>query len=401
MKPLLFNTILSQLQIWKTNVRKSFKLYTFLFFVIVNFNVCSSTQESEVPKNPKDAYWQELADFLSGMPSAEKGRFAELAKKNTYQSYSKNLNKYWNKIEQDYLQKITPFQKEHADLKYKKNFAFYPFSGADFVNLNAFYPEARGYLMIGLEPIGKITNPNELNEQKFKVGLQALENAIWEMASLNYFTRKRMRMEFANPYFSGTTPIIIFFMTRLGYKIDFVETCELADSGELIPTDNLPSDKPIAVKIYFNRNGVEGSLTYMKIFLKQDSSEQTTSEGKYFYKMGRRNLLLKSAEYELQVATYDNWINSILSKTDMVVQDDSGIAFKKFPSSEWNAKVFGVYKGRFKLAGVPQVADQSDFAELMQKSALPLPFKYGYGALKGDGKSNLMIVYRKDESISK
>jgi hypothetical protein len=392
-KKFLFSTNFSRLQVLKFNFQTS---HIFFYIIIFSLHFCSSFQENEIPKNPKDSYWQELADFLSAMPSAEKGRFAHLTKRSAYQSYSKNLNKYWNKIDRDYLAKITPFQKEYADLKYKKNFAFYPFSGADFVNLHAFYPQAQGYLMIGLEPIGKITNPDELNEQKFKVGLQSLENAIWEIASLNYFTRKRMRMEFANPYFSGTTPIIIFFMTRLGYKIDFVETCELSDSGDLVSTDNLTSDKPVAVKIYFNRNGVEGSLTYMKIFLKEDSSEQTTSEGKYFSKMSRRNLLLKSAEYELQVATYDRWINSVLSKTDMVVQDDSGIAFQKFPSSEWNAKVFGVYKGRFKLAGVPQVPDQADYAELMQKSALPLPFKYGYGALKGEGKSNLMIVYRKE-----
>lgn len=372
------------------------KILTHISIIVFLVHCASSPANSS--KIPQDSHWQEIADFLSGMPSAETGKFAELTKKNSYKEYSKNLDNYWNKIQKDYLQKVVPFKEQHVDSKFKSNLAFYPFSGADFINLNAFYPDANNYLMIGLEPIGNISDPLKLNEDQLRLGLRSMQNAVYEMAALNYFTRKRMRIEFSNPYFSGTTPILIFFMTRLGYKIQYVEKTELNESGELVPIpleQKVEATKPVAVKIYFSKDTRHGTLTFLKIFLEKNSHEIDTPAGKFFQKLGRRNLLLKSAEYELQVPTYDNWIQSILSKTDMVVQDDSGLHFRNFTGPEWTSQVFGVYTGRFRLQGVPPVSDQIELIEPFKQRAKILPFKYGYGALRGEGKSNLMIISRK------
>ena len=103
-------------------------------------------------------------------------------------------------------------------VKSTANTAFYPLSGADFVNLYAFYPDANANIMVGLEPAGKITDPNTLTAEQLKQGLNSIQSMVGEMAAQNYFTRKRMRREFANPHFSGTSPVLLIFMTRLGLK---------------------------------------------------------------------------------------------------------------------------------------------------------------------------------------
>ena len=81
---------------------------------------------------------------------------------------------------------------------------------------------------------------------------------VGEMAAQNYFTRKRMKREFANPHFSGTSPVLLIFMTRLGLEIDFWERVELDKNGKLIPeTDEYKRDtnpeKVEVARIHFHK----------------------------------------------------------------------------------------------------------------------------------------------------
>ena len=349
-----------------------------------------------------DLYWYELSQFLSGLPLDEKNRFLKLSESASYKSYAKTINSYWEKIDSDYLKKVQPFKSEFMPVKGAANTAFYPLSGADFVNLNAFYPDANSNIMVGLEPAGKITDPNSLTPEQLKQGLNSIQSMVGEMAAQNYFTRKRMRREFANPHFSGTSPVLLIFMTRLGLKIDFWERVELDKTGKLIPeteahiADKNP-DKIEAVRIYSHKEKDKYSreLTFFRMYINENSADENTAEGKYFISQGRLNLLLKSAEYVLQLPMYEKFIKTILARTDTVVQDDSAIPFKAFDRVVWDAKVFGVYTARARLQNTPNVPDQTDLQNEFKQSAKNLPFKYGYGVLKGNDKSNLMILMRK------
>lgn len=74
------------------------------------------------------------------------------------------------------------------------------------------------------------------------------------------------------------------------------------------------------------------------MYINENSAEENTAEGKYFVSQGRLNLLLKSAEYVLQLPMYEKFIKTILARTDTVVQDDSAIPFKAFDRVAWEAK---------------------------------------------------------------
>ena len=131
------------------------------------------------------------------------------------------------------------------------------------------------------------------------------------------------------------------------------------------------------------------------MYINENSADEKTAEGKFFLQQGKFNLLLKSAEYVLQLPMYEKFIQTILAKTDTVVQDDSAIPFKAFDKNLWEPKVFGVYTARARLQNTPNVPDQIDLQNEFKQNAKPLPFKYGYGVLKGNDKSNLMILIRK------
>ena len=376
-------------------------LYLLICGLILSCASSDSTRRLVRTENT-DLYWYELSQFLSGLPLDEKNRFLKLSESASYKSYAKTINSYWEKIDSDYLKKVQPFKSEFMPVKGAANTAFYPLSGADFVNLNAFYPDANSNIMVGLEPAGKITDPNSLTPEQLKQGLNSIQSMVGEMAAQNYFTRKRMRREFANPHFSGTSPVLLIFMTRLGLKIDFWERVELDKTGKLIPeteahiADKNP-DKIEAVRIYFHKEKDKDSreLTFFRMYINENSAEENTAEGKYFVSQGRLNLLLKSAEYVLQLPMYEKFIKTILARTDTVVQDDSAIPFKAFDRVAWDAKVFGVYTARARLQNTPNVPDQIDLQNEFKQNAKNLPFKYGYGVLKGNDKSNLMVLIRK------
>jgi len=377
-------------------------LYIFISFLIVS---CASTDSTRklVKTEISNLYWRDLSLFLAGLPLDEKNQFVKLSESASYKTYARTINSYWEKIDSDYLKKVNPFKAEFMPQKSAANTAFYPLSGADFVNLHAFYPDAVSNIMIGLEPPGKITDPNTLSPEQLKAGLNSIQSMVGEMASQNYFTRKRMKREFANPHFSGTSPVLLIFMTRLGLNIDSWQRVELDKTGKLIPETethitNKNPDKVEAVRIYYHKQNEKYSrdLVFFKMYINENSADINTPEGMFFASQGNFNLLLKSAEYVLQLPIYEKFIETILRKSDTVVQDDSAIPYNAFDRAQWNSNVFGVYTARARLQNTPNVPDQVDLQNEFKLNAKMLPFKYGYGVLKGNNKSNLMILARKN-----
>ena len=380
------------------NVINSF--FYLLICLLILSCVSSDANKRLIKTDPTNTYWRDLSLFLSGLPLDEKNQFLKLSDSSSYKNYSKTINSYWEKIEKDYLQKVHPFNTEFMPDKFRTNTAFYPLSGADFVNLHAFYPDAISNIMIGLEPPG--TDPNSLTPEQLNAGLNSIKSMVGEMAAQNYFTRKRMKREFANPHFSGTSPVLLIFMTRLGLEIDFWERVELDKNGKLIPeTDEYKRDtnpeKVEVARIHFHKKNENYSrdLAFFKMYINENSADASTPEGKFFASRGNFNLLLKSAEYVLQLPIYEKFIDTVLSKTDTVVQDDSAIPYRAFEKAKWDSKFFGVYTARAKLRNTPNVPDQTDLQNEFKLNAKSLPFKYGYGVLKGNDKSNLMILTRK------
>jgi hypothetical protein len=388
-----------------TQTFKNFKLISFFILFLSLSCTFSDSSRRKVEPSSTDLYWRELSLFLSGLPLDTSNRFYHLTNSTNYRSYAKSIQINWQKIESDYLTRVRPFQREHLPEIRKGNTSMYPFSGADFVNLYAFFPDSDYYTMIALEPPGKITDPNTLTADQLRLGLNSLQNTMQQMAEQNYFTRRKMRSEFANPYFSGVSALLIIFMTRFGLFIDHWEKVELNDQGKLVlanTTTNVnsiqnPSERIEGIRIYFHKPEDKSSreLAFVKLKLNENSSEENTIQGKFFAQPQGYNLILKSAEYILQLPKYERFNQSILARTQSIVQDDSGIPYRALNKSEWNVELFGFYSGRAKLQNTPNVADQNDLKQDYQSSVPVLPFNYGYGVLRGKNKSNLMILTRK------
>jgi len=368
-----------------------------LAVILIFLAACSSSQRRAPDENT--AYISSLSQFLSGNSIQSGSPYYQLSQLPYYKKHSEDMNQLWNTIEKENYGPIRKWETANLKEKSKKiREVFYPFSGADFVNLYGFYPNAKKYIMVALEKPGKISDPLNLNSGQVKQSLQSLRILISEISRRNYFQRRIMKQEFKNPHFSGVLPALIIFMTRIGLEVEEISDIILNDEGKVIPRPTKVTAKnPEGVKISFYdpKSNESKELVYLSIMLNENSHSQTSAEGKFFQKMEDFGVLMKSAEYLFPRINLNGMRDLILQNSKIVIQDDSGIPFSFFSEAEWNAQLFGKYQKPALLTGVPVQSVQSTLKEKYFRESIPLDFSFGYGVLRGKFESNLMLLIKK------
>ncbi len=389
-----------------------------LLLFLVEF--CKSNEEIKLENKSAtvDNYWDDLATYISGLPLNENNRFLPLSNLKYYNSYTRSLDKSWGKIEKNYIKFVSEWSKEYLPKANEANTAVYPLSGADFINLYHFYPKAPRYIMIGLETPGYVNDPNLYKPEELKLAFYTLDASVNQIASQNYFTTILMEKKFSNKYFPGVTPVLLIFLKRLGHFIDEVQRISIAPDGRIREIQesevNSSPEAYQGIRIVFHSEEIKNKreLIFLKIFVNQNSADESTSEGKFLLQQNRLNLVMKSAIYLMHLEKYKDFIKTILKKTDMVVEDDSGIPIRYFPEEDWDKQVFGQYTRRISIKYVPKEANmfksekgnvksesqkftQEDLKKIFEVSAKPLLFKYGYGgASRAAGRNNLILLRR-------
>ena len=370
----------------------------YLLSLIVLLAACASSERRV--RTDKTAYLTNLSKFISGSPISEDSPFFNLSGLPFYKSYSIALNKLWATIDSENLKPIQKWENENLSL-HSKNIkeVFYPFSGADFVNLYGFYPNSKKYLMVALENPGKISDPISITTDQMKKALQSLKILISEISERNYFRRRIMKQEFKNPHFSGVLPALLIFMTRMGLEVEEIANIEIDENGnEIQSRENLMATKKCnGVKIHFfdPKTNTSKELTYLSVMLGENSHEKITPEGNYFQKLKDFAVLMKSAEYLFFRINLNGFRDMLIQKSNIILQDDSGIPFNYFSANEWKINLFGKYTKPALLTGVPLQPVQTLLKDKFKSESSPLNFSYGYGILRGKNESNIMLFQRK------
>ncbi len=380
---------------------------------------CASGEEMEIKLNLEDkTYWNELSSYLAGTSLEENNRFLPLAELNYYKTYARSMDKTWNKINTNYISYVTDWSREYLPEANKGNTALYPLSGADFINLYHIYPTSPRYIMIGLETPGYVNDPILYKPEELRNAFYTLDASLNQIAVQNYFTTILMAKKFSNKYFPGVAPVLLVFLKRLGFEIDDLQRISLTNEGTLkeIQASEV-KDSPEAyqgIRIIFHskQSPKLRELIFLKLFVNENSADPSSVEGKFLSKQKRLNLVFKSAIYLMHLEKYQNFINTIVSKSDMVVEDDSGIPIRNFPSKDWDIQVFGSYTRRLSIRYVPKEANmfksekgnvrtesqkftQEDLKKIYETSAKPLLFKYGYGGASSRAARNNLILLRR------
>jgi len=322
---------------------------------------------------PAVAGLAETARFLAGK---------EHARTESYARYAEQLASGWKHFEQPNLERMRSWWRGRAPANYST--VFYPFSGPDIENALVLFPDADSYLMFGLEPPGAIPDVRAMHADAINAGLNELKASLSTIFQVNYFFTRAMAKNLGPGSFNSVTGLLLFFLA--------MSDCEVT-GAKRISIGHIPG-----VEITFKRNGgKQQTIRYFMVNVADASLAKTSPDFlPYLEQQGRFVTMIKSASYLMhedgiaEPTHFDQIRSLILSQSDFVVQDDSGVPLRLFARDTWRLRFHGSY-----AAPTPEFAKhlQNDLkVEMQRNSTGKLPFSYGYAYQQG--ASNLMTAER-------
>jgi len=101
--------------------------------------------------------------------------------------------------------------------------------------------------------------------------------------------------------------------------------------------------------------------------------------------------MLKATSYMPHNAGFSMIVDALLRNSDAILQDDSGLSYKKFATDQWKVQLYGDYNQPY---GSFRWMEQSDLREAYKTTGpKPLPMHVGYGYKRIT--SNLQLAMRR------
>jgi hypothetical protein len=353
--------------------------------------------------SPAAADIAETARFLAGKGVASSSKLADHAQTQSYSDYAEQIASGWKQFQQPNLEHMRTWWAGRAPAKYST--VFYPFSGPDIGNALALFPAADSYLMFGLEAPGAIPDLPSMDDDAISASLTELKASLSTILQVNYFFTKAMEKKLGKGSFNTITGLLLFFLAMNDCEVTGARRIAIAKGGALVPgadADDSVSEHSRAripgVEITFRRHrSQEQTIRYFMVNVADASLAKSSSEFlPYLKRQGRLVTMIKSASYLMhkegvqEPAHFEQIRSLIVTQSDLVVQDDSGVPLRFFARDAWKLQFHGRYD-----APTPEFGKylQKDLkVEMQRNSTGRLPFSYGYAYRQGE--SNLMTAER-------
>jgi len=345
-----------------------------------------------------NAKYNDIARYLGGLKLNEKSELTEATKSPAWLTYCKYSDSSWIKLERKRLKLMGEWsQKEIPDLYKDVKTLFYPFSGPDFVHVNALFPNAQKYILFGLEPIGTIPDFSKMKKEVLGPYFAYINKSLDDIISLSFFKTIDMSSDLNNAKVNGTLPLILLFMARTGHEIVDIKPVKIDTSGTF---SYIPA---------FKGYKGESSYNYGAEVKFKDANDSTHYKTLYYFSANiidkgvtdNKNLRLflekldtglvtfvKSASYLMHNTYFSAIRNAVLNKSKAILQDDSGISYKYYDKKIWNIGLYGKYTGPIDMFANRFEKDLK--AAFDTEKPKPFSFKYGYGT-----NSNMLLARKK------
>lgn len=368
----------------------------------------TTQQEDTTPQgidlSQYDRYYNDMARLLAGLEQEPGSELKDLDTNELWRDHQRIFGGFFEKVKKEKLAPMSRFsQTELKQVNDSLKTLFYPFSGPDFIHANIFFPDAQNIVMFGLESVGDMPDLREASsdDKRLKDFFNAIDIALDSIFRLGYFMTFEMGRNFNRVVeLNGVLPIITIFMSQSGYRILNIKNVTVNKQGELV--DSIPGRKDAADPHDDYISG--GMIEYMKegdlkprklIYFSHDVSEQSLAKTPEFI------TYLKSLDIDvtfLKAASYlCTWMHTvrdlILSESDYVFQDDSGIPVKYFETDKWDLQFYGKYKRTLKV--FYNAYFQSDLKKIYETDTTVKPLDFGIGYGIRIKQSNLMLARKK------
>ncbi|SNS02446.1 hypothetical protein [Hymenobacter mucosus] len=350
------------------------------------------------PPAPDTSAVHNVAAYLAGLPSSRQSSLRTLEGQPGWQAYATTSNKSWATYDSTRTAKIEAWAATELDsVQATSPTIFYPFSGPDFLNVTTMFPTSTTYVLMGLEPVGTVPQRSTLENPNLFTALKA---SLWSVLNFSFFRTNDMAVDLKSVELDGALPLMMLFAARTNHQVLGVRYIQLSPQGELIEADSATIRKPslktipgVEMKLKA-KNGPEKTVLYLSADL-SDWKLGTTKEAALTYvrTLGPLTTYVKSATYLMHKAYFSKVRNLILERSNYVLQDDSGIAMKYFPASDWQFTYYGTYKRPINLFAKHYQPELTATYTDKANPPRPLPFGTGYNWRQND--SNLLLAHRR------
>jgi len=274
----------------------------------------------------------------------------------------------------------------------------YPFSGPDFFNAYALFPNYPRYIFFSLERPGTMPDLESVTPVQFAKLLQDVRSAFRDIFERNYFITDYMNKQLTTPWIRGTVPVMTTMMALMQLRIVRIEPLdlfpELTRAYDAPDVQRRPHRIMRSVRMDFV--GTNGGAPQQLYYFAVDATDKQLDFYPGFLDWVAQHrpatALLKSASYLLHDNQFEKTRNMILATADFVIQDDTGIPYRFLGQSPWHVRLYGRYN-KPNMKGL-RYGYQADLESAYRaKGDLPeLPFPFGYH-WKGK-QSGLLIANR-------
>ena len=336
-----------------------------------------------------DSFFTDVALTIGGYEN----NFAK--KRKLVSNYPTLVSNQFNAFTKSKLNPISMWVKQNkmVTTDYTCNTLFYPLAGADFVYANAFFADVRNYILVGLEKPGYLPNYDQLNNVALESYRSQIFNSLDVSMKSGFFRTNSMRVQFNQKTVNGTLHSLLFYLARTGNKIRKIRHFILKDDASVKYTSGTEGMFSPGLDIEFlTADNKVKNLYYYNI----DLSDENLKIEKFFSwvsSFGEHHTMLKAASYLNSRDYFSKTRNYILSSSNMIVQDDSGIPYKYFMDGKWDVKLYGGYKKVIPLFSTRIQPDMvAAYADSTKLTSRNLPFRIGYNVAVGE--TNLQVAYK-------
>ncbi len=341
-----------------------------------------------VPLTGRAKQLTDLSYFIAGLQVDSTSKMYSFSLTPAWKSYSEESKSAWETIKTESDKIIEWRSKELPDSRKQLETLFYPFGGPDYLFANLFFPNAKNYILIGLESPGTVPQIDSSNKDSLKYILNQYKKALEDVIQLTFFKTVDMKTDLKNKAIDGTAPIIMLFLARSGKQIIDVTPGNIIDDGKIVLASGMKNHN--VIKIDFKNPGDTNicHIFYITTNLADPSISVNKAMSAYLSNLDPKCItMLKSASYLMHKPYFSLIRNTIFSKSTMILQDDSGIGYHYYDQSKWNITLIGTY-----TKPIPMFAKQyeDDLFEAYKNVSRPINFRYGYNT-----SSNILIAIKK------
>ena len=326
------------------------------------------------------------ARLLAGMNFKQGSKLNKLKHDPNWLEHHRFFAYSWSKIETQQLAQVRRWTKENlTQINSNYSSIFYPFSGADFLYVYSFFPQAKEYILVDSEPIGTIADLHSLSYLEIKNQLQEVRNSLYPLLEFSVSSINNQKIYSQK---QGVLPILSVFLARTNNRILDIEYVSIDREANIQPIREglIPGVK---IKFVPREEKEPRILYYFSADLSNQGIQTHPEITKFISKSDKSVTYLNTASYLMHYTEFTQIKDSILTNSNYLLQDDSGMPLKFLSQNQWDLKFYGKYTSPIALFSNH---DQPDLRRVynLDEEIEPLNFAIGYKF--GMNESNLMLA---------